>query len=287
MRAFLPCCLAAFLLAAPLCAQDIPNGSFENWSNQGSYSDPDGWLTSNMVSWSVSQLLTCEAGSPGVDGAYFVKVTDRMLPGSGMQQASITVGTWGSFPGFPFTQRPATLNGFWQYHPANGGHDGVVNAALTRWNPVTGQREVIANSPIHAALAINDWQAFSSPFIYLSGETPDSAIVSIQATSAAAGDGTSIWVDELSFGAPLGVGDVQALEVPATWPSPAADRVYFRSPAPVAIMQVLDATGRAMPGVSLMASSSSVDVSGLPPGIYLLRLRLTNGRWCTSRFSKA
>lgn len=287
MRTILPCTFALFLLAGGLCAQDIPNGSFENWTNQGAYLDPDGWLTSNMVSWSLAGMLTCEQGAPGVDGAYFVKVTDRLLTGGGMQQASITVGTWGSFPAFPFTQRPEAVNGYWQYHPANGGHDGVVNAALTRWNTVTGQREYIANAPIHAASAINEWQAFSSPFLYYSNATPDSAIVSIQATSAAAGDGTSIWVDELSFGATLGLEDQQGPANFWAWPSPATDHLHFRADLPVAELHVQDATGRTVPGIVYDASSSSIDVSALTPGLYFLRWRLTAGPWRTSRFTKA
>ncbi len=153
-------------------AQDIPNGGFENWTNQGAYIDPDGWLTSNMVSWSVANMLTCEQGSPGVVGAHFVKVSDRFLTSAGMQQGSITVGMPGGFPAFPYTDRPDALNGFWQYHPQNGGSDGVVNAALTRWNSVTHQREYIANAPIHATAAINGWVAFSSPFLYYSTENP-------------------------------------------------------------------------------------------------------------------
>lgn len=287
MRTKLPISLALFLLAGRLCAQDIPNGGFENWTNQGAYSDPEGWLTSNMVSWSVAELLTCEQGAPGVEGAYFVKVTDRMLTGAGMQQASITVGTWGSFPAFPFTQRPDAFNGQWQYHPANGGHDGVVNATLTRWNTETGQREYIANAPIHAASPIDAWETFSSPFLYYSDATPDSAIVSIQATSASAGDGTSIWVDELSFGAILDVDDRQTLRTLGSWPSPATDRLHFRTDLPMEELHVLDATGRTMPAVVFEASSGTVDVSTLTPGIYLLRVRFNNGRSLTERFVKS
>lgn len=286
MRIFLSCCLAVLLLPGHVRAQGIPNGGFENWTDQGNYSDPDDWLTSNMVSWSVANMLTCEQGSPGVESAHFVKVTDRLLTGGGMQQASITVGNWGGFPAFPFTQRPEALNGFWQYHPANGGHDGLVNAALTRWNTQTGQREYIANAPMHAPSAINQWQAFSSPFLYYSNATPDSAIVSIQATSATAGDGTSIWVDELSFGTAMDVAERPTMHHFQLWPLPATDRLHIQADGPFMELSLNDAFGRTLARRTVQPTENSVDVSGLPAGVYIVGLRFNDGRLATGRFLK-
>ena len=286
MRTALPCLAVTFLFATQTQAQDIPNGGFENWTNQGDYIDPDGWLTSNMVSWSLANMLTCEQGSPGVVGAHFVKVTDRLLIGAGMQQASITVGQWGSFPAFPYTGRPDALNGFWQYHPMNGGSDGVVNAALTRWNSVTHQREYIANAPIHATGDIGDWEAFSSPFLYYSDEYPDSAIVSIQATSATAGDATSIWVDELSFGNVQGVKEMQAPVLFTLWPSPATDQLHIDADRTISEVLVQDVCGRVMSAASLTTATAMLEVGDLSAGVYLAQVRFADGRRAVSRFTK-
>ena len=286
MRTELTCCCATLLIATTLHGQEIPNGGFENWTDQGAYSDPAGWLTSNMVSWSVANMLTCEQGSPGTEGAFFVKVTDRLLTGAGMQQASITVGSWGSFPAFPYTQRPDALNGFWQYHPVNGGHDGVVNATLTRWNTETGEREYIANAPIHATSEINEWQAFSSPFLYYSEATPDSAIVSIQATSTAAGDGTSVWVDELSFGSLLGMDEADNPHHLALWPDPVCDELDIAADDEIAEVLVLDAFGRGSYRTHRRFGEQVTNVADLAPGIYLLQVHFNDGRSATRRFIK-
>lgn len=287
MNPALPFSIALSLaLATTVQAQNIPNGGFENWTSQGSYIDPDGWLTSNMVSWSVANMLTCEQGSPGVVGAHFVKVSDRFLTGAGMQQGSITVGEWGSFPAFPYTGRPDALNGFWQFHPQNGGSDGVVSAALTRWNSVTHQREYIANAPIHATAAINSWTAFSSPFLYYSNEIPDSAIVSISATNASAGDGTSIWVDELSFGNVQGVAENSAPVRFTLWPSPATERLHIEASSPIAEVTVQDICGRVMVRTAPSQATATVEVGELPAGIYLAQLRLADGRMAVRRFTK-
>jgi hypothetical protein len=286
MKASVPGSIALLLLTATAHAQDIPNGGFENWTSQGSYIDPDGWLTSNMVSWSVAGMLTCEQGSPGVVGQHFVKVSDRFLTGAGMEQGSITVGTWGSFPAFPFTERPAALNGFWQYHPVNGGTDGVVSAALTRWNTITGQREYIANAPIHATGEIDAWEAFSSPFLYYSDATPDSAIVSVQATSATAGDGTSIWVDELSFGNVQAVEESGAPVLFALWPSPATDRLHIDAGSAIADVNVLDVCGRTVAWADFDRAAATLEVDGLPAGVYLAQVRFADGRRAARRFTK-
>jgi hypothetical protein len=287
MRTILPCGIALSLaFATTVQAQNIPNGGFENWTSQGSYLDPDGWLTCNMVSWSLANMLTCEQGSPGVVGAYFVKVSDRFLTGAGMQQGSITVGVPGSFPAFPFTGRPDALNGFWQYHPQNGGSDGVVNAALTRWNSVTHQREYIANAPIHATAEIDGWAAFSSPFLYYSDEYPDSAIVSISATNASAGDGTSIWVDELSFGNVQGVEETSAPVLFTLWPSPATDRLHIDASSAIAEVVVRDVRGRVMGQAGFSSTTATLEVGDLPTGIYLAQVRLADGRVAVRRFTK-
>ncbi len=273
-------------LAATAQAQDIPNGGFEQWTNQGNYIDPAGWLTSNMVSYSIDGSLTCEQGSPGVVGNYFVKVTDRQLSGTGMQQASITIGVPGVVPGFPYTGRPDALNGFWQYHPQLGGHDGLVNAALTRWNTATHQREVIANAPIHISSETGNWQSFNSPFLYYSDLDPDSAIVSIQATSAVAGDGTSIWVDNLSFGPTVLVDDIAAPGLPDLFPSPATDQLNITAPGNATDVVIEDLTGRVWCHANLVRQKATVDVSKLPAGVFLARVRWNNGRLATRMFVK-
>lgn len=273
--------------SATLCspAQNIPNGGFEDWTNTGNYMDPTGWLTSNMVSFSVEGTLTCEQGSPGAVGAHFAKVTDQLLTGMGMQQASITIGVQGTFPGFPFTERPDALNGMWQYHPQGGAHDGVVSAALTRWNPVTHQRDVIANAPIHAVDAITSWESFSSPFLYYSEEYPDSAIVSVQASSVLAGDGTSLWVDALSFGQLQSVKEERAVAV-EVWPSPATDQLRLRAAINITEVVVHDVSGRVMARTNPNRTEVVLPVATLPAGLYRATLRLADGRAVLRSFSK-
>jgi hypothetical protein len=276
----------ALLITASSQAQPVLNGGFENWTNTGNYSDPTEWLTSNMVTWYLDSVLNCEQGTPAPVGDYFVKVSDRMLNGTSPQSGSITIGVMGSSLGYPFTQRPDALNGLWQYHPQNGGNDGVVNAALTRWNPVTQQREVIANAPIHVTAPITSWQPFSSPFLYYSPLDPDSVIVSVQATNGIFGDGTSIWVDDLSFGAYVNVQEAQDPLQVQLWPSPAHDQLAISAPSPLRELIVQDMSGRVIARHAADGLTATVPVDALPPGLYLADLRLADGRRAVRSFAK-
>ncbi len=287
MKQQLPLSLAlALLFPAALNAQDIPNAGFEDWYTQGGFEEPIGWRTSNWVSYSVDGSLTCEPGSPGVAGAHFVKVTDRFLDGMGMQQASIDIGTQGLlFPGFPFSGRPDAFNGFRQYHPVGIGNDGVVGAVLSRWNADEGHREVIANAPIHALGPITSWEAFSVPFLYYSELDPDTANVLISASQNTSEEGTSIWVDELSFGEFQSVQEEMAVAV-QLWPSPARDQLRISADALLSEVIVKDMSGRVMSRNNVKQTVFTLPVTALPSGLYLADLRLSDGRRVVRSFVK-
>jgi hypothetical protein len=274
------------LLPAALRAQDIPNAGFEAWTTVGSYQDPTGWRTSNMVSYSVDGSLTCEQGSPGAVGDHFVKVSDRLLDGMGMQSGSINTGTEGMlFPGFPFTERPDAFNGHWQYHPVGVGHDGVVGAVLSRWNPVMGNRDIIANASMHALDPITAWESFSVPFLYYSDLVPDTANVMIIASQNTTEDGTSIWVDDLGFGQLQSVPEVEGVAV-ELWPSPASDQLRIRAGVLLSEVLVQDLSGRLMGRTTPNRAETVVPVSALPAGMYLAQLRMADGRRAVRTFVK-
>ena len=273
-------------LPVALQAQQIPNGGFEQWTSVGGYEDPAGWRTSNMVSFYVDGSLTCEVGSPGAVGDHFVKVTDRVLDGMGMQQASIDIGAQGATrSGFPFTSRPDAFNGQWQYHPVGVGHDGVVGAVLSRWNPDLGYREVIANAPIHAPGAITGWESFSVPFLYYSDLDPDTANIMISASQNTSEDGTSIWVDDLSFGTLQSVPETEAVAV-ELWPSPASERLRIRAGGAIAEVLVRELSGRVLSRVAQRSNEVVLPVDALPAGLYLVQLRMADGRTAVRTFVK-
>ena len=86
--------LLYFLLLVPLTFSQIPNHSFENWTN----GNPDNWMTNNITGYVEPVTQSNDAHS----GNYSVKM-EMMIAMSSLLQPVITVGEYGL--GFPVSQR--------------------------------------------------------------------------------------------------------------------------------------------------------------------------------------
>ncbi len=110
--------------------------------------------------------------------------------------------------------------------------------------------------------------------------------MSISATNVSAGDGTSIWVDELSFGNVQGVEETHAPVRFTLWPSPATDRLHIEASSAIEEVTVQDVCGRVMSRATFTQTTATLEVGDLPAGIYLAQLRLADGRVAVRRFTK-
>ena len=184
--------LTMFALLTQTFAQ-IPNGDFESWTN----GNPTGWLTDNVqgVATPITQTNDAHGGSSAVRGEV-LSFFGTPYPGY--------IYNLGN--GFPISQRYAQLNGYYKLSPQGGDQFYVVV-----WFYSKGQ--IIASN--HGQFgAASSYTQFSVPLIYLTGDTPDSAIVFIAAgedtsqNSTNANIGTVFFVDDLSFsGTATGVED--------------------------------------------------------------------------------
>jgi hypothetical protein len=181
--ALLLCC------AIPLFAQ-IPNASFENWTN----GSPDNWLTTNSPPTlvNINKSTVAHAGSSAARGDVVT------LSGSFVMPPYLLSGSAGN--GFTYSQRPAAFNGWYQFSPAAGSGDQMfVNVILfkgiSRGTPIG-----VASALITASATA--YKQLSLPFLYVSGDTPDTCIIQIQVTGAAGQPkvGTYFILDDLSFG---------------------------------------------------------------------------------------
>jgi hypothetical protein len=175
--------------AIPLFAQ-IPNGSFENWTN----GSPDNWLTTNSPPTlvNITKSAVAHAGSSAARGDVVTRSGSFVLP------PYLLSGSEGN--GFTYSQRPAAFNGWYQFSPATGSGDQMlVNVILfkgiSRGTPI-GVASILIKASATA------YKQFSLPFLYVSAETPDTCVIQIQITGAAGQPkvGTYFIIDDLSFG---------------------------------------------------------------------------------------
>ncbi|MGA3244406.1 MAG: T9SS type A sorting domain-containing protein [Bacteroidota bacterium] len=182
--ALLLCC------AIPLFGQ-IPNASFENWTS----GSPDNWITTNSppVYINITKSTVAHAGSSAVRGDV-VALTGTSI----VMPPFLQSGANGS--GFTYNQRPAAFNGWYQFSPAtSSGDQFIVNVilfkGLSRGTPIG-----IASALITASSSA--YKQFSLPFIYISGDLPDTCVIQFQiaGTTGQPHLGSYFIVDDLSFG---------------------------------------------------------------------------------------
>ena len=282
-------CATSALSFAPALAQ-IPNGGFENWTTIGTYQDPDNWITMNS-STSPAGVFSCEEGTPGAVGNAFVKVTSRqMVPG---QPASTVPGILISgdaatgIAGFPYTQRPAALNGSWQYG-IQANDAGSILVLFSKWNADTQTSDPVGTATMPITGSLTGWHTFSVPITYVSALDPDSAAIVVFSSAGAAVDGSFVWLDDLSFGAASssGIEVADAAIGLKIYPSPTVDVLDVMAEQPVAEVTMMDMTGRTVLEQAVSGRDLAFNVADLHSGRYLLQVRMADGKRMVRSFVK-
>ncbi|MBP6698543.1 MAG: T9SS type A sorting domain-containing protein [Flavobacteriales bacterium] len=283
MRTILPltCALA---LAISTHAQ-IPNGGFESWYSNVNYMEPTDWWTTNAVTYTLAQVTSCDEGTPGAVGSSYIKVTSRYV-GNIVEIGRVTCGDeMTGYPGFAFTGRPATFNGQYQYFP-QGNDVGQIHTALWKWNPLIPGLEVVAVATLNITTTVNGWQPFSVPFSYLSTDYPDTARVFLIASGNTPVDGSSIWVDDLSYGGANDVQEQGGIAGLRIYPSPAVDQLSISAADRITEVTVSDLSGRELYKAAPNVNSSIFEIAHLSEGVYIVHLRSANGSQAIQRFVK-
>ena len=183
-----------FVFTCTAVAQ-IPDASFESWTG----ANPDGWITSNSppAVTNVTKTSVAHSGSSAARGDVALIIPSPPV----VLQPVLQTGTDGK--GFPLTQRPVALNGWYQFSPAAGSNDQFYVTALLFNGGPNGKAVGAAVGTFTAAAT--SYKQFSIPFTYVATDTPDTCIIQIQllgpSGSASPHQGSYFIVDDLAFGA--------------------------------------------------------------------------------------
>ena len=191
--------LISVFISANLTAQ-IPNAGFDNWTNMGTYSNPNGWGTMNNIT-ADSSIYTVNMGT-NQDSTHFIKVTSRKIGNIVLRGVAVSgvLDTVSLIPksGFAFNQQPDSLIGKWS-HMGYGGDPGMITVVLTRWNSSAGKRDTVA----YAYDTLIGMQMVFAPFgmklNYVNPNQPDSCIIYMAASGNIAKNNDYLFVDSLAF----------------------------------------------------------------------------------------
>jgi hypothetical protein len=260
-------------------SQTIPNADFENWTNMGNYSDPDSWGTLNS-STDFANVYTTTQGTPGYSGASYLKVTSQqvssqVVPGIAAT-GIINPQDYSISGGFPFTGRPAFLNGSWQYMVANLNDQGSINIFLTKWNTSTNSRDTISATLYSPHGMVMAWENFSIPLTYFLTGNPDTCLISIWSSNLTTTTVNSyLWIDDLSFSGVAGTNEISSSSTNlSVYPNPAENfvnvSVHGFDNTNLLTIKVFNVTGQLVYSTTNAENNFQIDTEQWNKGLYTI-----------------
>jgi hypothetical protein len=265
----------------------VPNFSFENWTSMGTYNNPDQWGTLNNTT-SAASVYTAEKGTPGNPGSFYLKLTTKKVNNIPINGIAVS-GKFDSInkkpvSGFAYSNRPQNFTGKWQ-HMIYGSSQGGVTATLTKWNSGDNKRDTIAIANKTLSGMEHPWVSFTIPFVYMSGDYPDSCIIFLRASGLTPTANDFLWVDSLAFkGTVTGIENHTSSQKEfSVFPNPADDKIVVElnevTEQP-ALIELSDMNGKVVltgnMGQLNGPTKQTLDVSGLARGSYLLNILIGN-----------
>ena len=273
--------IVGLLTAVVMAKAQIPNAGFENWTTVGNYEDPDNWGTLNSAT-SILNQYTCTKGTPGHSGSSYVKLTAKNL---GIQVApglivtgAINVTTQSVSGGFPYAQRPTTLDGYFQ-HVATGTGGGII-VLLTAWNSGTNMRDTIGAGGLQLSGMAMSWTSFSGPITYFLSGNPDTAQIFMvtSVTNVTAND--YLYVDDLAFGFNIGVPTISNPMNAEVYPNPShtSTTITYQSSVPGSVVINIEAMNGQListrnVGVVAGLNKTELNLEGINKGIYFISIQ--------------
>jgi len=297
-----------------LCAQQLNNGSFEQWS---SFTNPDGWGTwatsvgqfNGPLGDSLSRLVTKDsldhANYPNDTFSVRMTVDTITMPAQGQVTLAGFIAYGGAFYNpppdtpaglqfgyYPYTKKPDSLIFDYKYIPAAGYFDtALVVMTMNRFDSAS-QSEVWYLSHSWILDTTSFWTHISIPIkdYYLVNDTfkPDS-IQLIVFSSVAANKhlGTTLWLDTIHFDAsvdiiidtfPAGIANIQNLRGVKAYPNPANDQlnILVQADEVGSTLELYDAEGRKVYSGIIDRPSYSINTQCLSEGVYSIKVNSTD-----------
>ncbi len=283
MKNFTLTVLFAFACAFTFAQDTIANAGFENWIFDGTYSDPADWTTLNGLTNTLSIYTVYQDSTVVHSGKYAAKAVTKLVeghtaPGTLAQGVgSFNANTYGFSGGQPIHSRPASVNGWYQYHPV-GVDTAAFSITLTRWS-TTGDSEVVVGKGSYLVIdSVPTWQQFSFNVTYSSDSVPDSALIVLFSSNSVGNAGSTLYADDLGYSYfPASVKEVEN-KLLSVYPNPASGQFMIdNSNIHATSLNLYSAEGKLIKVYSLNGGTNTLYTTGLSTGTYIIRAIDNNG----------
>jgi len=267
--------------------QTIPNASFENWTNFGTYSDPTSWSSYNSQLIGMGYIPTCEKGSPAATGDSYLKLTVKSVNGVAQPACVLSNPVFvGMKPGFPYNLRPTTLTGKWKYSVSTNNITYII-VKFWKWDPIAQISNCIYRGETDISPGIvNTWTNFNLPITFPTEEYPDSAFIKIVLGEVTAIENDYLYIDDLSFSGTVGVSEVQENSNFSVFPNPSNGVFTIQNIGEdVTNIDVFNLLGekvfQSTNNNLVNNNETAIDLSKKPKGIYFIQV--THGNSITTK----
>jgi hypothetical protein len=266
-----------FLFTANYSFGQIPNPSFENWTD----TQPDGWVAyrTNPFSPYIFETISTNAhnGSKAVKSN--IVLTGPVYNPSGLLSASEASDYY-----FPISTKPTKLKG-WYILQTNGLDTFTVNVTMKRQGAIIGQGEFTSTT---TNLSYSEFITYIN---YSSSTTPDSMKIFITFNYGKAGsghEGSYFIVDDLSLSQTIGLDENQNTLFVQISPNPATSAIEIKTSNTDKIQsfELINSFGQVLKTIQNSALTEPIDISNFENGVYFYRLFTTDDFIQTGKFIK-
>jgi hypothetical protein len=268
---------------------EVPNAEFEEWTS----GEPNDWSTSNRNIFGTDFICVTPETNDPYSGNHSIKIQsvkkNVFLVGDVTFPGIITLGeviidivnmTGTVEGGVPVSGYPVKLSGFYKYLPQNGDQC-ILGIGLTKWNG--NSRDTIALSYKTVAETVNEWTEFSIPINYNNWVSPDTMnimfISSYIFTGMPVGESSlyidDLWLDYSSVGI-QNAGYTRSILL--TVSDDGNSLIASSNEGHIKHVEIYSITGQAI-STSLIVTNQKcyVNISQLPRGIYIARIKTSSG----------
>jgi hypothetical protein len=270
------------ILATSAFAQQLPNPSFENWTNQFLYEEPTNWATLNpVILFDAEAPISVTKSTDAQAGSYSARIastaadfegtgTPETLPGI-LFNGFIDFATGAFVAGTPFNFRPDSFKGWAKYAP-DAGDAFVVQATLSKWDATLGIRNTLAEGVYFSDVATSVFTSFEFDFNYDSEDFPDTiSVFVINTNPEIPAPGSILFVDDFSMDYTSSASlNENANDYFKAYPNPVTDELRLRSEKDETV-EIYSVNGKLVKTISIAQGVEKiVSCSDLESGIYMI-----------------
>ena len=267
--------------------QPIINGieTFGNWDTCSAGELPKYWDGFNrdiiINGANLGEIICVEKDSADPqDTDYSVRLTSNSILGGAAVPGMLTTGNLSiNFithdgdinGGVPYTQKPATLKGWYKYNPT--GND---TALISVWFQKDGQNFGGGKLELNSHKQI--WTLFEVPLNYQPDITPDTMNIMFSSTIAKNNIpvGSSLEIDHIWFeGGSLGINKKQEqINNTKVYPNPAKSYVIIKTPKEIdhCNITIYNSNGQRIIKVKSNSNSKKINIKSLKKGAYFIEI---------------